>query len=492
MKKIISCILTLCMLASLTLILALPMSAEDEELTPDKSWYSSAATEYVIDTPAELLGLSYLVNDGSETFEGKTIKLGANIALNTGNASEWSESVLPVNLWTPFGSTAAPFKGTFDGQGYSISGLYVCSVDNEVGMFGAAQNATFKNFSLVNSYIKSTGQRTGAIVGRVMGVSSDGGYGCNFSDIYVDAIVHGSKFTGGYVGCILGYATENKFERCVFAGSVSGTDASTGGFIGNDQGAFCKKDGADFKAIGGVVMEDCINIGAIKGGTEMSGGLTGSSQYTSFVRCVNAGTVTGNTKCGGITGRGEYTEIKDSYSCTDLVSVTTDGGILDYFCAHKSSSGSYMGEICTTNVLQSADIKGAGAAQKLTALDFTNVWATVDGAMPLPKTVVTIIEQTKQDYVLPPQLSEGNNTEDDVDTDDDSDTDDYADTDYDDDTDAADTGKENDTTADTAPSTETEAPAEESGCGQFITTGGAVVAFVTIVGTAIITKKREN
>lgn len=58
--------------------------------TPDVSWYTGDKTEYTITTAEQLAGINQLRknSEGSITFEGVTIKLGADIAINGGTMQE--------------------------------------------------------------------------------------------------------------------------------------------------------------------------------------------------------------------------------------------------------------------------------------------------------------------------------------------------------------------------------------------------------------------
>lgn len=96
--------------------------------TVDKSWFDNSQSEFTITTAAQLAGLAEWVNEGT-TFEGKTIKLGADIDLNgkKDGATEWfsGDTLNTKHIWTPIGQYDAStvkydFRGTFDGQGHTI------------------------------------------------------------------------------------------------------------------------------------------------------------------------------------------------------------------------------------------------------------------------------------------------------------------------------------------------------------------------------------
>ncbi|MCL2722555.1 MAG: InlB B-repeat-containing protein, partial [Treponema sp.] len=81
----------------------------------DVSWYNSSQMQFIIITAEQLAGLSQLVNNGANNFEGKTITLGNNIELN--DTTDWQnwENNAPANSWTAIGSSSSnSFRGTFD------------------------------------------------------------------------------------------------------------------------------------------------------------------------------------------------------------------------------------------------------------------------------------------------------------------------------------------------------------------------------------------
>ena len=112
------------------------------------SWYNENGIEFTITTAEELLEFSRL----SEfyTFDGQTIKLGADIVWNEGNAEDWAQKA-PENSWKPI----TKFAGVFDGQGHTISGLYGTAHDSTYALFtDASYYCTIQNTKLVNSYFK--------------------------------------------------------------------------------------------------------------------------------------------------------------------------------------------------------------------------------------------------------------------------------------------------------------------------------------------------
>ena len=164
-KKVLSVLLVLVM--ALALFTGCKKEAvKDEVIKADTSWYKDSETTYTLNNAAQFYGFAELAK--TKDFAGKTIKLGADIQLNTVNASilkNWKEGkAVPKNVWSPIGTTGQVFAGKFDGQGHKISGLYVDSKVEAAGLFGkVAYTAEIGNFKLVDGIIKSTKGKVGII-----------------------------------------------------------------------------------------------------------------------------------------------------------------------------------------------------------------------------------------------------------------------------------------------------------------------------------------
>lgn len=171
----------------------------------DTSWYDAASEEttFTITTAEQLAGLAKLVNDGTEKFSGKTVLLGSDIDLSGKD-------------WTAVGTSASTFGGTFDGQGYTISGLgAIKSAENE-----AANKDRYGFFSSLSGswYIKNLN-----IIGNVSISPED--TGDTPSEYYV----------GAFVGYAAGNVTSTPISNCTFKGSVKGyRNGRIGGIIGSN------------------------------------------------------------------------------------------------------------------------------------------------------------------------------------------------------------------------------------------------------------------
>ena len=264
--------------------------------TPDTSWYTGDKTEYVLTSADQLVGFHSL-RSATFDYEGITIKLDCDVILNAGTAEEIKARGSENYAWTQLNS-AYLFKGTFDGQGHVVSGLYMQLGSSAVrGMFGGVGgNATIKNLALINSYYggpSGDGKIVlGAIVAKVSGTNAN----VTLSNIWVNAVLEEGTKPFSRVGGLIGQAAEGvtlNMENCTFAGSVTITGDYAGGMIGyaGHQDLI-------------VNMTNCTNYGKITA-TSYAGGMTGTlNAYTvQQANCQNKGVIVAKTDAGDLNGR---------------------------------------------------------------------------------------------------------------------------------------------------------------------------------------------
>lgn len=170
--------------------------------TADTSWYDPANPQsaYAISTAEQLAAFADLVDAGN-TFEGKTVFLDTNIDLAD-------------KLFDPIGSYRyeKSFKGTFDGQGHTISNLsqntweldngYAYS-DCGLGLFGAVENGIVKNLIIDGADISGES----GLCGTVAAVAEN----AVFENITVKNanVADYQYYAGGIVGWASGEITVN-------------------------------------------------------------------------------------------------------------------------------------------------------------------------------------------------------------------------------------------------------------------------------------------
>ena len=148
---------------------------------------------------------------------------------------------------TPIGDDRAPFKGSFDGQNYSIINLKIESSDDLQALFGNINlSGIVKNLGLAN------------------------------------CVISGSDSVGGIAGLNYGH-----IQNCAVSGIISGTGESTGGVAGLNSG----------------IIENCYTAGSMNGGALYTGGLTGYNCDGGFViNCYSTASINGASYLGGIAG----------------------------------------------------------------------------------------------------------------------------------------------------------------------------------------------
>jgi len=266
---------------------------------PDTSWYTGNKTEYVLTTADQLAGLNVIRSSsaGETTFEGVTIKLDCDVILNPGTAEEIKARGSQNHAWKQLNS-AYLFKGTFDGQGHTVSGLYMQLGTSAVrGMFGGVGgNATIKNLNLINSYFGGPGAANKTTLGSIAAKISGTNANVTLENIWSDAILEEGTHQFSRVGGLVGQAAEGvtlNMNNCVFNGSISITGEYAGGMIG-------------YASHGELIlnMTNCINYGKITASAYV-GGMTGTlgAFSASQTDCKNKGMLVAKHTVGELNGR---------------------------------------------------------------------------------------------------------------------------------------------------------------------------------------------
>jgi len=217
--------------------------------TADTSWYTGdTATEYVITTAGQLVDFSQRVDDGN-TFEGKTVKLGADIDLELLDENGDAVSFNPIGSYR----NGKAFKGTFDGQNHTIKNLsqntwaldtgYYYG-DLGLGLFGLVEDAEIKNLKMDGAGISGES----AICGTVAACA----YGdCTFDNITISNsnVADYQYYAGGIVGWASG---EHTYSNC----NVESTTT-----VGSQWGDFGNANGGLIGGIGSsavILFKDCV------------------------------------------------------------------------------------------------------------------------------------------------------------------------------------------------------------------------------------------
>ena len=283
----------------------------------------------VISSPDELIAFRNSVNDGND-YEGRTVVLGDNIDLSLQDIN-WT----PIGTGTRSGSgyTGNAFKGTFDGRGFTISGLTIDAtvsgdnVDDAYGLFGVIDGATVTNLTLANVHITVNG---GECVGGVVGLMVNGSTVSNI-EMDVGSGITAVRGLGGIVGRM---TISGTIENCVNEASINGSGANVGGIVG----------AAYYTAVGSeMYITNCKNYGAVTCTAGVAGGIAGLSA-AKVSGCENHAVITGNgTDVAGIVA--EQQNAGSVTNCVNNADITNTnsgaygtGGIVGWLRYNGSTS----------------------------------------------------------------------------------------------------------------------------------------------------------
>lgn len=182
------------------------MWAEEIRPTPPSEGDGSTENPYQISSADELYWFAALVNgdrsvSGIETPNPKSCaKLMNDITVNEGvlDASGNLNSGKPFIEWTPIG-IHLNYSGTFDGQGHTVSGLYLDNTGTAyVGLFGI-NCGTIQNVGVVDSYFNGE-DYVGGVCGMNLHDGTEGIMSVTISNCYNTGAVNGRRYVGGVCG----------------------------------------------------------------------------------------------------------------------------------------------------------------------------------------------------------------------------------------------------------------------------------------------------
>ena len=291
----------------LVMALLIPQWGWAQEIRKPSVGDGSTGNPYEISTAAELAWFRTYVNEGNLSV---CAKLTDDIDLKDFcHAADASNNI--EKSWEPIGSYDSypnkAYKGVFDGNGHTISNLYIKVQREGVGFFGCASGGSIKNITFDNAQVENTGNdynysMTGIVVGagfatlqnlktlnncsvksgakRLGGIAGNAG---NCSNLENNATVIGVYEVGGIVGVVNSKAT---LSSCVNNGMVTGNRSGRcGGIVGS---------------LYKYTIEDCANYGNVTGTKEI-GGIVGYAYGNSTIkRTLSSGDITSQESSAGI------------------------------------------------------------------------------------------------------------------------------------------------------------------------------------------------
>lgn len=317
--------------------------------------------------PAELNGAVYEISNAGQLFwfaglvngtlEGTTQNVAANAVL-------LNNITIPADMaWTPIGNASTIYTGTFDGAGYTISGMTLENAESYSGLFGNV-TGTVRDFTVTGSITiigDETVSRVGGAVGS-LGTASAGGT--------VSGVTSGVNITvsagNDHIGGVVGSMPENSsptVESCVYTGNITVTveAGSVAGVVGYIRTG---------------TIQNCANQGGINtGGNGSVGGILGyCNNGKIYIRnCYNSGSIAaeGTANVGAIVGQNKSTQATVSNCCYLTGSADKGQGQLD-----TDAAG--------TVVKSEDDFKSGAVAVLLQGSQTVQVWGQLLGTDDFP------------------------------------------------------------------------------------------------------------
>jgi hypothetical protein len=219
-----------------------------------------------------------------------TYRLTRNITMQSGDAP-----------FVPIGSPFNPFRGTFEGRGFTINNLRIAKSGSfYTGMFSATNGATLDRVRLENVNVAGGGF-TGAIVGLMSNTT--------MTRSYVTGTVTGPTSGSSVfaVGMAVGQAGNySRVHQCYATGTVTGRSSTIGGFFGEivTQGFFDPNHNGPPAYITEIFTNVNVNPTIVSGSSEIAaGGLAGYVQGAEIQDINTVGKVNGRGAVGGVIGR---------------------------------------------------------------------------------------------------------------------------------------------------------------------------------------------
>lgn len=285
--------------------------------------------------------------------------------------------------WNPIGGSH-PFKGIFDGNGHTVSDLYINSSGYNLGLFGQVDGAEIKNVTVqgnVTGFYEEGNSQSGQYVGLVLGVGTSNTKLENCESV---GSVAGYKNVGGIAGIVPNGGT---ITMCTNRATVTGLGQNSeyvGGIVGYGQGFSLCANFADItsegSSVGGLAgqlnpnsqgqgMSDCMNVGNVIGKQNV-GGLAGSCYAPNNVNNYSTGRVEATNRYAGLLVGGYGNDPSKAFKNTYYVK---EGQVVEN---GTTTAGRYYGGSNTISAPAEAVYQADVASGKLANLlaSVNNTW----------------------------------------------------------------------------------------------------------------------
>ena len=275
----------------LVMALLIPQWGWAQTASPPAEGNGSTDHPYIITKAAELAWFRDQVNGGNNEI---CAKIADNVEVidlkDFCHAADASQNLEELS-WVPIGNIKRDYKGTFDGNGKTITNLYINASQTFMGLFGYTYQSTIKNLTFENANVTNTSWYTGILVGYAVN-------GSTLQNIKISEtcqIKGGGNYTGGIAGILYGNA-----YNCVNYATVQGIE-DVGGLFGSYGGDE-------------ISITACANYGKVTASSQIAGGLVGFFSSGTIQDCANYGDVEGTNRVAGMAGFVDKGKIQNVFS----------------------------------------------------------------------------------------------------------------------------------------------------------------------------------
>ena len=310
------------------------MNGLDRELPAGMTGKGTEAEPFVLKTADHLAWFRDCVNECNTLVCAKIADDVKEIDMSTVCHKADTEKQVAELSWTPIGNFDNNYQGTFDGNGKTISNLYINATSEFAGFFGYLAGGNIKNITFDNAKVNSTGNYYTGILAGYAG-------SCIFENIKTlgNCSVEGKDITGGIAGIAVG-----NISNCENHAEVKGM-GSLGGILGMYYGS----DNS---------ITSCANYGAVTGTYRQVGGMVGYFDSGTIQNSANYGDITGKDNVGNLIGEGVICNLNNVLG-TGNVTATSDTERAGLLFGRISKSSSAASGILAYNSSAKLTINGA-------------------------------------------------------------------------------------------------------------------------------------
>ena len=227
----------------------------------DANGFCTAHEGHYQPAPLNAEGYYEIANGGQLFWFAQQVNKGGEEARNL-KAVLKNDVDLEGRSWTPIGTTGGTnsqsFRGVFDGNGKTITGLNVDNSKSGLGFFGEVRKGVVKDFTIYGDvFLNGKYNYIGGVIGSACGIQDDNGSTISGITSYVNVTLGEGTHGSNHVAGLIGYVNHNTtVERCMWLGELDldiyRAQDGVGGLIGK----------ANAQYVG--TIRDCAAYGTIR------------------------------------------------------------------------------------------------------------------------------------------------------------------------------------------------------------------------------------